>query len=216
MRPHRSALQRVTQVVRVPIPPDVAPSLADNPQAKQPMKQNRRKNKHPLHDRQKRSQRVDLIDGFLKRRRAVQDRGVGQQMDRHERPHRDQPRQRMESPNQELMPGEKRPSERRCGHRIPSPLNPNTTNSGPAPWATSSGRLSADSTSGRCSRRRQTGRGRNVTAPEQYRTVVFAQATGLSHRADPLRAAWVQRAPTRSDSFFSATIASCKDAGTRR
>ena len=89
----RGPLHRVAEVAGVRIGAGVGHRADDDQPAHRRVKQDRQEDERPLDERQHHAQRVDAVDLFLKRRRPVEDRGVGQQVHDHVGPHRDQPGQ---------------------------------------------------------------------------------------------------------------------------
>lgn len=67
------------------------------------MENNWQKNEQPFHQWENSAQRVNLIDVVLKAPRTIENRGIDQQVDRHISPHWDQPTERMQTANEELM-----------------------------------------------------------------------------------------------------------------
>ena len=89
----RGPLQRVADVAGVGIGIRVGHGAADDQPADDGVKQDRQEDEDPFDQRQHDAQRVNAIDLLLKRHRAVDDRGIGHQVNDHVGPHRNQPAQ---------------------------------------------------------------------------------------------------------------------------
>ena len=101
-------LERVADVAVVWIRGRVGHHSGDDRQPDDRVKQDRDEDERPFDDRQEDPQRMDAVHLSLIRRRAVKHRRIRQQVHDQIRPDRNQPGQRKQPVDQELMPAEKR------------------------------------------------------------------------------------------------------------
>ncbi len=95
-------LERVSSVSRKAIMLQIRLARPRNPNARYRVENDRNEDKGPLDHRQHR-QAMDRMDIFLKHRRSGHQARVGQQVDAHVRPDRNQATERMKSTNEEVI-----------------------------------------------------------------------------------------------------------------
>ena len=98
----RDTLPRVPAVARVSVSANIGVPRTSNPNASDCVENDRQKNEDPLHHRQK-WDAMDRKNGILEDFRTTREAGVGQQVDAHVRPYRNQATQRVEPTNQEFV-----------------------------------------------------------------------------------------------------------------